>query len=133
MSGKNGAGKPQYLSADDFLAAITLEGDDFDVPGFGTIRIRALSLHEVDAVRRKATVKGGEPDAGKLMAWALYYGLVEPKLPEDAIETILNGSAGKLTAVARRIMALSGLGADEELAPLAGGGSLPYPTEPERT
>jgi hypothetical protein len=113
----------KYLSADDFLLAITLGGDDVEVPGFGTIRIRALSLHEVDDVRRKATVKGGEADAGKLMAYALYYGVVEPKLSEDAVDSLMAGSAGVLTKVARRIMALSGLGADEELAPLAGGGS----------
>lgn len=114
----------KYLSADDFLAGITLETEDLDVAGVGTVRIRALSLHEVDNVRRRAIAKkGDEPDAGKLMAGAIVYALVEPKLPESAVDTLLSGSAGRLTAVARRILALSGLGEQEEIDPLAGGGS----------
>ena len=135
MSGKNGTAeepgvKAKYLSADDFLAAITLEGDDYDVPGFGTIRVRALSLHEVNVVRKKAAGKGGELDENKLLSLMLYHGLIEPKLPEEAVESLLSGNAGILTPVIRRIMALSGLGADEELAPLAGGGSSIYQPEP---
>lgn len=122
-NGVNG-NAPGYLSADDFLTAIMGESDDMDVPGIGIIRIRALTLAEVDAVRRRATgKKGDDPDAGKLMAWSLYYGMVEPKLPEAAVEKLLTGSAGKLTKVARRIMAISGLGDSEEADPLAGAGS----------
>lgn len=122
MSKDNGVSP--YLSADDFLAAVMGESDDLDVEGVGTIRIRALTLAEVDAVRRRATPKkGDDPDAGKLMAWALYYGMVEPKLPEAAVERLLTGSAGKLTKVARRIMAISGLSDQETADPLAGDGS----------
>lgn len=116
--------KKQYLSAEDFLAAITAEREDYDVPGIGTVRIRALSLHEVDQVRRRSILKkGDDPDSGRLMAGAILIAMEEPKLPEDAVDKLLSGSAGKLTAVAKRIMTLSGLTDAEEIDPLAGDGS----------
>ena len=116
--------KQVYLTTEDFIAAITAEREDLDVAGLGTVRIRSLTLHEVDKVRRGAIAKkGDEPDAGRLMAGAILFAMEEPKLPEGLIETLLSGSAGKLTKVAQRIMALSGLGDAKEIDPLAGDGS----------
>ena len=58
--------KQTYLSADDFIKAITAEREDYEVPGVGMVKIRALSLHEVDKVRRGAIAKkGDDPEPGR--------------------------------------------------------------------
>lgn len=111
--------KKSYITADDFLSAITGEELDFDVPGLGTVKIRSLTTQQVGRINREA-----DGDPGKMMAMAVRDGLVEPKLPGDVLSTLNDAKPGPIADISRRIMELSGMSAEaEELENLAGGGS----------
>lgn len=105
------AGKTPYLTADDFIKGIVVEPEDFDVPGWGRVRLRGVTTLEMQRINAQA--KG---DEAKLMAWAVKVGLVEPELPDSAIDSLASGQAGKISTIATRIMQLSGMGATEQAA-----------------
>lgn len=102
--------KKVYLTADDFLAGITVEPEDFDAPGLGLVQLRALTTVEVQRLQSK--FKGDETS---MFVGAIMEGMVYPKLSADAMERLQQGAFGKILPVAKRIMALSGMaGSDEE-------------------
>jgi len=114
-----------YLTAEDLLKGITGESEDYEIEGLGTIQIRSLSVSEVQRIYAEAATnkKGEDHDTGKLMALALFYGLVQPKLGKNAIAKLIDGKAGPVLNAAKRIMELSGMSDEDELDSLSGGGS----------
>ena len=119
MSQRNGNG---YLSAKDFLAAITVEAVDLDVPHLGTVQVRGLTLMEVHSL---ADDINNDPQAAAVRAIGI--GMVAPKLTKAQIEKLGSqlraGGMNTITFISNRIFELSGLAAGEELEKKVGDGS----------
>lgn len=105
-----------YLSAEDFLAGILGQEEDFSVPGLGTVRIRPLTTVEAGKVFAYA-------ESGQRIAAAVGLALVEPKLTEEEAQQLLHAAAGKMAPLVQRVLALAGMVGDEEAESLAGAGS----------
>ncbi|MEU7817060.1 hypothetical protein [Pseudonocardia sp. NPDC049154] len=86
-----------------FKARLTEE--DVEIPGVGTVRIRALSRAEVLAFRSRKV-----EDVADMERALLSKGLVEPALTEDEVRQWQEASAaGELEPVTRAISRLSGM------------------------
>lgn len=80
---------------------------DVEVPGVGTVRVRALSRAEVLKVKDKPL------DESRMERMLLSYALIEPELTEAEIgEWQAASEAGEIEAVCKEVMELSGLGVD---------------------
>lgn len=116
---KNGTG---YLSASDFIAAITVQSVDLEVPDLGTVQVRGLTLVEVQSL---ADDINNNPQTAA--ARAIGIGMVNPRLTDAQIEQLQSGTrSGALNAVtliSNRIFELSGLAAGEVLEKKVGNGS----------
>lgn len=89
------------------LLAPRLEEDDVEIPGVGTVRIRALSRFEV-LVTQRGQKRG---DALAMDRSLLLHGMVDPVLTEDEITRWQKASpAGEIEPITRRIAELSGIG-----------------------
>jgi hypothetical protein len=93
-----------YVSTDDLIGP-GLPEEDFDVPGIGTIRIRALSLAQA------GILSGCHGDEQKLSHYLLHFGVVNPKLSRAQAKTLLESRrAGDLDGLGEAILQLSGMG-----------------------
>lgn len=108
----------KYLSADDFLTGITGRAEDYNAPGLGLVRLRALTVAEVRDLRQRA-----KNDELLLMAYAVQVAMVQPALTMSQVDLLLAGGAGYVNDIANRILEISGMKAREELENLAGAGS----------
>lgn len=82
-----------------------LPEEEVEVPGVGTVRVRALSRSEAMKLR-KMSVASVEVIERKMLALAL----VDPKLTEDEIGQWQEAStAGELEAVSNKVSELSGM------------------------
>lgn len=108
-----------YLSAADFLTGIIGQEEDVEIAGLGTVRIRPLTAIEAGQLYDT----GATP--AELAVRAVALALVEPKLTDAELEQLQRATAGRLTPLINRVMALAGLTSEPEVdgAPLAGGGS----------
>lgn len=113
-----------YLTTADFLAGITLDPVDLDVPGLGTVQVRGLTAVEMATIAERANGSNGE-----LMVQAARYGLLRPALTDDDLPALRAAAAMRFLPIMQRIMELSGQVATDN-GPLAGGGSSPAATEP---
>lgn len=105
-------------SAVDFLAAISGGTELFEVGGV-TVELRPLTFAEVQGL-----VAAHKDDAAEMSFQALTLGLVAPTLEPAQLDQVRNGKPGVLMKIAQRVMAISGMGEeDENGSPLAGGGS----------
>ena len=112
------AEQKSYLSADDFLTGITGRAEDYDAPGVGLVRLRALTVEEVRDLRKRA--KGDEM---LLTALAVQTALVQPQLTPGDVDRLMLAGAGFVNNIANRVMQLSGMVTGAELENLAGAGS----------
>ena len=106
----------EVASAIDFMAAVAGKTELFTTSGI-TVEVRSLTYEEAEALMAKYS---DNPIA--LTFHALLGGLVSPVLTAAQIEELRKSRPGPITAIAQRIMALSGLGTSDEKSPLAGGG-----------
>ena len=112
-----------YLSADDFLAGITGEAVDFELPGVGTIQVRSLTTAEVMRMRTVTQ------DEVMLSVLTVQYGLVAPKLDTAGVARLQEAKPGVIQKIARHIMELSDMLEDAEKK-VGTGSSDPTPTAP---
>lgn len=104
----------------DLLFARRLAEEDIDIPGVGTVRVRALSRGEV---LRAQGAKG----VGAMERVMVSTALIDPALTEDEVKRWQEASpAGELEPVTRVIQRLSGMeaGADKAAYKSDGGGSV---------
>jgi hypothetical protein len=106
-----------YLTADDFLSGITGEAVDYSLPTGGTIQLRALSFVEAARIGKL------RDDEGALNRAALRAGIITPALTDAQLDRLMDGSAGLVAGIVRRIMQLSGMVDDDDLKNAVGGGS----------
>lgn len=104
------------VSAVDFMAAVAGRTELFTTDGV-TVEIRSLTFEEAETLMAKHS---DNPIA--LTFNALLAGLVEPKLSATQITELRQSRPGPISAIAQRIMELSGMGAQSGGTPLAGGG-----------
>jgi len=105
---------PKYLSADAVLAAPDIVTEDFEVPEWGgTIKVKGLSVHDLNEANRLATV-GGEVDAEKITCMVLVFGCVEPQFTPDQAGALAKKSAKVVNEVGAAIFRLSGVGGASE-------------------
>lgn len=99
------------LSRDD-LFRLRLDTADVEIPGLGTVKIRALSREEVLGFRKIRTDEGlnlGE-DAAAMEAHMVSAALVDPKLTvEDAARWQAASPVGELEVLTDAIAELSGM------------------------
>lgn len=107
----------------DKLFTRRLDEDDVEIPGVGTARVRALSHHEVLAMRKAADMdmaKFDGPRALLIERKMIALAMIDPVLTEDEVAAWQeNSPAGELADVSDRISELSGLfeGADKSGVP----------------
>lgn len=94
-----------------------LEEADVEVPGVGTVRVRALSRAEL-MLARKATDLAGEVDGPRALVLErkmIATAMVDPALTEAEVGRWQNASgAGELNVVSEAIQRLSGMLDDAE-------------------
>ncbi len=95
----------------DVLLKPRLAEDDVEIPGVGTVRVRALNRAEVLGVRKATdTEQLDGPRILVLERKMVAAGLVKPKLTEAQVgQWQKAGAAGELEPVARKIQELSGM------------------------
>lgn len=98
-----------YLSVDDFLLGIQGGETDVELDGIGVVRVRSLTTVEVQAMN--TTARGDEM---RLSLLAIQTALVQPPLTAGHITMLETAKPGAVAVLARRIMELSGLGAEFE-------------------
>lgn len=99
----------KYLSADDFLTGIQGGETDMEIDGLGVICVRSLTTTEVQFINTTAT-----GDNMRLSMLAIRYGMVAPTLTDDHLSALEAAKPGVIALIAKRIMDLSGMGADFE-------------------
>jgi hypothetical protein len=83
-----------------------------DVPEWGCrVKVRELSMGAYQQVQEKASNNRGEIDQGRLSAYLVIAGIVEPDLGDDAYEWVRGQSMRAINRILDRILELSGLGA----------------------
>lgn len=128
MSNANGAAKEplvkasRFLDANDFFNAIIAEPEAVEIPGKGWVLLRGLTTAEVEQVLSLATVDGKQ-NTSILMTQAVVRGMVQPALTEEHVERLMAAGGGYILPLAKRIMALSGMGETEEFEKKVGSGS----------
>jgi len=104
-------------SAVDFIAGLTGEPELFEVEGL-VVKIRSLTYAEVARINKEFDGNNFE-----MTFQSAKLGLVEPKLNDEQLEQLRAARPGPITAIAKRVLEMSGLGGDSN-GPLAvGGGS----------
>lgn len=112
-----------YVSRDDFLKALTITEEDFDVAGLGTVRLKPLSLEDRAAIQKANTGKGGQLDVLEMQTAALLAGLVEPKLSQADVAALRAGRPAVIDAITLRVMETSGMEPAEVFEKKVGSGS----------
>lgn len=103
------------MNKETFLTGLCADVEDLEVEGIGTIKIRGLTAKEA---RKISTYSEKDEYKGTLLT--LVFGIVEPKLSEEDLETLGDASIKKLFPIAERIAELSG--ETKEDSPTAGSG-----------
>lgn len=97
--------EPTYISKDALFTARSLPEEDVEIPGRGTVRVRACTRAEVQAFHKAA---GG--DSGEAERLTLAAGLVAPKITSGEARLWQEASpAGELRPVVAAITRLSGM------------------------
>lgn len=110
----------EYVSV-EALTEVNLPGEDFEVEGVGTVRIRGLSRFEVLMAQKQKD--GGVLGMERVMLAAA---MVEPRMTEAQVTAWQKAvPAGLLEPLTRRIQALSGIGEGAEKAAYKSDGGEP--------
>lgn len=87
-----------------------LAEEDLDLPGVGTIRLRALTRDEVLAAREEHTDEDGEVDRAALDNAILARSMVDPELTEDEVaQWAAAAPAGEVAHVVEAVMRVSAM------------------------
>lgn len=87
--------------------------EDYDIPGRGTIRIRAITRGEMHAMRGRST--GRQADPRQVEYKTIVAGVAEPALSyEDVVEWGNVAPGGEIQGVVEAILDLSGLSDEED-------------------
>lgn len=99
----------RILSAEEILEAQDLVEQVVDVPQWhGSVRIRAFSKKEQQAMRTEATI-GGKVDDQLVEMLMFVHGVIEPRFGADQYELLREKSAGAIDLVLQAILEASGL------------------------
>lgn len=107
----------KYLTGKDFLAGIIGAEEDFEIPGVGTVRIRAPG--KLEAMRAAETSTGQVDSIVKIIACAL----VEPKLTEEEITELYHAQHNMIDPLIERIRTMTPDRTDEDAEKKVGSGS----------
>lgn len=98
-----GARTNGHLTKEQLLAALAVREEDYEIGGFGSVRIRGLNVSEGLPALQK------EDDAGARLKMICLLGVVEPKLEPADLDAIGQCSAEAVSDLALRIMTISGM------------------------
>ena len=130
----SGAPHPTKLNKEDFISALRVKEEDFELPGGGYIRLRGLGLKKGMAA---FTVDDEDPSAR--MKRIIMAGIVEPELAAEDLDALDEGQVGLGQKLVQKILALSGmaiadndlLAAAERFLPTTPSGNLSADTPPK--
>jgi hypothetical protein len=91
----------KYLTAEDFLKGIVGAEEDVEIPGVGTVRVRAPG--KMDAMRASLTATDDVDRVIKMLAISI----VEPPLTEEQARALYQATADKIDPVLDRLFALA--------------------------
>ena len=100
---------------ESILSAIDWDYDEFDVPGWGTVRIRSLSAEERIAIGEEH--KAGVPQATitcNLIGLSLVDETGESVFSSDDAHKLLTKNAARLELVTKRILKFNGIDVDDQ-------------------
>lgn len=98
-----GARTNGHLTKEQLLQALAVREEDYEIPGFGLVRIRGLNVSEgLPALQQQ-----DDPSARLKMICLL--GIVDPKLEPEDLDAIGACSAEAVSNLSLRIMAISGM------------------------
>lgn len=91
----------------ELLLKPRLAEEDYDIPGVGTVRVRALSWEECSEFQR--WTQDGKPTR-EVYARVLHRSLVDPAISEEEAGTLLgSANGGEIEALVAHIVKASGL------------------------
>ena len=96
----------------DFLDGITGKPVDFEIEGLGKIKVKGLTVQATKEIQADY-----ENDPVGAAIATLLYGVVEPSLDKDDLNTLMQGNAGMVMKISQRISELSGLEKDDPNSP----------------
>lgn len=106
--------KAKYLTADAILAAPDVAEEDVEVPEWGgSVRVKGLSVHDLNEANRLATVNG-EVDAEKISCLVVVFGCVEPQFTPEQAGALARKSSKVINELGSAIFRLSGVGGSSE-------------------
>jgi len=101
----------KVLSASDISSALDRTVEVYDVPEWGgAIKLRPLSLAQRDELTAQSTVNG-QTDGQKIVRLLVVYGVAEPVMTEALLQ---DKAFAVVDRIAKRIMALNGMGTEQE-------------------
>jgi hypothetical protein len=99
--------KLPVLSVDDLGKVLDLEEKQVDVPQWGaSVKIRAFTVEERDAVVSQCSDPGGAIDGRKLVRLLVAHGVVDPKF---SLEQVSRMPFVAVDQIANEIMSLNGM------------------------
>lgn len=91
----------------ELLLKSRLAEEDYDIPGVGTVRVRALSWEECEEFQR--WTQTGKPQ-GEVYTRVLHKAFVDPALTvEEAGQLLTSATGGEIEALVARVVKASGL------------------------
>lgn len=95
---------------DEILAVSDIKEETIAVPEWDTtLKLRGLTLGEINHITNFATRKDGKLDNLRMNALMFVRGVVEPKFTDQDAEALAGKSAGVILRVAVKISELSGV------------------------
>lgn len=117
MSSLKTVERPEYISKSDFLAKLGADTQDVDIPNFGKIKIRPMTLAERYEVTQRSKDGKATTDPAKFQVLTILKCVVEPSLDEPTVAHLMNARNVKVVdAIASAIWTLSGVGDQEKNA-----------------
>lgn len=127
--------KLPVLSAEQLAAALDMKPVELDVPELnGSVKVKAFTLDERDAVLAGCTEKDNKVDAKKLYRLMVVHGVVEPQFTYDIVSKLPFAAVER---IARKVMELNGMQPEKGASPAtvadvtfrqAAGDAVPVPT-----
>lgn len=98
----------QFATAAEFLKAIEIQPEPFEVPDLGWIEVRSLTMDEIGHIR-----SAYKDDAVQQVILAVATGVVTPPLSEEAVSAMHKGKSKVVTTISNKIFELTNQGKGE--------------------
>lgn len=92
----------KILSAEEFLEAIKIRPEPFNVPGLGAVEVQSLTFDQMAYLRQTHP-----NDPGEQVIYAVANGMVSPKLSEEEVKVMRQSRPAAIAAISTKVFALT--------------------------